>query len=62
MSTIKESSRPINERVVNRIRPELQRMLQEMGVQYAEWREESVVFHYLDLKVTLCVKSRLRKN
>jgi hypothetical protein len=49
---------PINAQVLKKLRPEIAKMLTQMNVKYAEYKDESVVFHYLDLSVTIQVKSK----
>ena len=51
---------PINAQVLKKLRPEIAKLLTELKVQYAEYKDESVVFHYLDLSVTIQVKSKRR--
>lgn len=53
---------PINAQVLKKLRPEIAKLLTELKVQYAEYKDESVVFHYLDLSVTIQVKSKTKKN
>lgn len=52
---------PINAKVLKKLRPEIAKMLTQMNVKYAEYKDESVVFHYLDLSVTIQVKSKTKK-
>ena len=52
---------PINAHVLKKLRPEIAKLLTELKVQYAEYKDESVVFHYLDLSVTIQVKSKTKK-
>ena len=52
---------PINAQVLKKLRPEIAKMLTQMNVKYAEYKDESVVFHYLDLSVTIQVKSKTKK-
>lgn len=52
---------PINAQVLKKLRPEIAKLLTELKVQYAEYKDESVVFHYLDLSVTIQVKSKTKK-
>ena len=52
---------PINAQVLKKLRPEIAKMLTQMNVKYAEYKDSSIVFDYLDLKVTLSVKSKVRK-
>lgn len=55
-----EITEPINAQVLKKLRPEIAKLLTELKVQYAEYKDESVVFHYLDLSVTIQVKSKRR--
>lgn len=52
---------PINAQVLKKLRHEIAKMLTQMNVKYAEYKDESVVFHYLDLSVTIQVKSKTKK-
>ncbi len=53
---------PITETIVKRIRPEVMRLLKELNVTYAEYKDESIVFHYIDLVVTIQVKTKTKKS
>ena len=55
-------TQPIDQTVITKIRPTVMTLLKELGVQYAEYNDSSIVFDYMDLKVTLSVKSKVRKQ
>lgn len=55
-------TQPIDQTMMTRLRPEVMRLLKEMNVQYAEYNDNTIVFDYMDLKVTLSVKSKVRKG
>lgn len=50
---------PINERVMNKLRPEIAKLLTELKVQYAEYGNDTVKFNYLDLEVSIKIKTKL---
>jgi len=58
MSSVREDMQPVNHRVIDKLKPAIQKMLRDMAVQYVEWRETSVIFHYLDLNVSIEIKSK----
>ena len=54
-------NQPIDQTIITKLRPTVMHLLKEMNVQYAEYNDNSIVFDYMDLKVTLSVKSKVRK-
>ncbi len=54
-------TQPIDQTVITKIRPTVMKLLHEMGITYAEYNDSSIVFNYMDLTVTLSVKSKIRK-
>lgn len=54
-------SQPIDQTMINKLRPTVAKLLHEMDVKYCEYNNTSIVFDYMDLKVTLSVKSKVRK-
>lgn len=54
-------SQPIDQIMITKLRPTVMKLLNEMNVQYAEYNDSAIVFNYMDLKVTLSVKSKVRK-
>lgn len=58
MKDIREHAQPINHRVIDKLKPSIDKMLHDMGVQYAEWEPNRVTFKYLDLHVTIETKSK----
>lgn len=52
---------PITEKLLTRLRPEIAKLLTEYKVQYVEHKNDEVKFHYLDLEVSIKIKSKLRK-
>ena len=55
-------NQPIDQTIITKLRPTVIKLLNEMNVQYAEYNDNTIVFDYLDLKVTLSVKSKVRKQ
>ncbi len=55
-------TQPIDQTIITKLRPTVIKLLNEMNVQYAEYNDNTIVFDYLDLKVTLSVKSKVRKQ
>jgi len=55
-------NQPIDQTIITKIRPTVMKLLNEMNIQYAEYNDSSIVFDYMDLKVTLSVKSKVRKQ
>ena len=55
-------TQPIDQTIITKLRPTVMHILKELDVKYAEYNDSSIVFDYMDLKVTLSVKSKVRKG
>lgn len=52
---------PVDQHVMNKLRPAVMKLLTELQVKEVSYEDEKVKFFYLDLEVTIQVKSKTRK-
>jgi len=62
MSTIAEVQQPIAHRLIDKLKPALDKIIREMNVREVNYREDKVVFMYHDQEVKIWVRSKIKRK